>query len=401
MRVSTAQFYFQNAQQLSTKQSDVNEQMQYLSSGKRVLTAKDDAVSFGTLSGYKDSLINIEKYQRNIIQAENRNELQQTSFANAEDIMQQMKQIFIQANNGSMSNSDLQSLAESAKNTQKQLLSIANTKDETGGYIFAGFQTQNTPFNVQANGSVIYQGDNGIREVQIGNNLMVSTNQPGDAAFENITNDLGDFSPIYNSNTSGISLNRAIIASPASYDVLGNPPDYNFNFTSNTDLSVTDSNGVVLFNTSAYVPGQTIAFNGVEVQLSGNPLPGDNFDLTPQENISIFETIKKAIDWLELGTSAVNTVQHAIDYNEILGQLDNSLNHMTSNAVKAGVRLNLVEVQTSNHAESELTIASGRSNLEDLDFAKAVANFEQSQVSLQAAQQSFVQIKNLSLFNYL
>jgi flagellar hook-associated protein 3 FlgL len=119
MRVSTAQFYFQNAQQLSTKQSDVNEQMQYLSSGKRVLTAKDDAVSFGTLSGYKDSLINIEKYQRNIIQAENRNELQQTSFANAEDIMQQMKQIFIQANNGSMSNSDLQSLAESAKKYTK------------------------------------------------------------------------------------------------------------------------------------------------------------------------------------------------------------------------------------------------------------------------------------------
>ena len=44
MRVSTAQFYLQSAQLMSQKSSDVNEQMDYLSSGKRVLTAKDDAV---------------------------------------------------------------------------------------------------------------------------------------------------------------------------------------------------------------------------------------------------------------------------------------------------------------------------------------------------------------------
>ena len=39
MRVSTAQFYLQSAQQMSSKTSDINEQMAYLSSGKRVLTA--------------------------------------------------------------------------------------------------------------------------------------------------------------------------------------------------------------------------------------------------------------------------------------------------------------------------------------------------------------------------
>jgi flagellar hook-associated protein 3 FlgL len=74
---------------------------------------------------------------------------------------------------------------------------------------------------------------------------------------------------------------------------------------------------------------------------------------------------------------------------------------MTSRQVDAGVRRSLIDVQASNHLDTELNITSGLSNLEDLDFAKAVATFEQSQVSLQAAQQSFVQIKNLSLFNYL
>lgn len=401
MRVSTAQFYFQNAQQLSAKQSDVNEQIQYLSSGKRVLTAKDDAVSFGTLAGYKDELSNIAKYQRNINQAENRNGLQETSFANAEDIMQQLKQLFLQANNGSLNDSDLDALAELAKNSQQQMLDIANIKDETGGYIFAGFQTQTTPFNLQADGSVNYMGDSGVREIQVGKSVMVATNQAGDKAFEKVKNDLGDFTATYNANTSGISVNQAIIADPSSYDVLGSPPDYNFNFTSATSLTVTDGNGVSVFNTTTYSPGQTIAFNGVEVQLDGNPLPGDDFTLTPQEDISLFETINSAIEWLQVGSTAVNPIQHAVDYNEILSQLDQGLNHMTSQRVDAGVRLSLIDVQANNHADSELTITSGHSNIDDLDFAKAVANFEQSQVSLQAAQQSFVQIKNLSLFNYL
>jgi flagellar hook-associated protein 3 FlgL len=401
MRVSTAQFYFQNSQQLSSLQSDVNEQVKYLSSGKRVLTAKDDAVSYGTLAGYKDELSNIDKYQRNITQAENRNSLQETSFSNAEDVMQQLKQLFIQANNGSLNDGDLDALAKLAENSQEQLLGIANTKDETGGYIFSGFQTQVTPFNSQADGSVTYQGDSGVREIQIGKNVMVATNQAGDEAFTNISNPIGDFSAIYNTNNSGTAVHSASIVDPSSYDVLGNPPDYNFNFTSATDLTVTDGNGAVVFNTTAYTAGQTIAFNGVEVQLNGNPLPGDDFDITPEKNISIFDTVKSAIDWMQKGTNPPSSVQHSVEYNKVLAQLDQALNHMTSRQVDAGVRLSLVDVQTSNHLDTELNITSGLSNLEDLDFAKAVATFEQSQVSLQAAQQSFVQIKNLSLFNYL
>lgn len=401
MRVSTQQFYFQNAQQLSTKQTDVNDQIKYLASGKRVLTAKDDAVSYGTLAGYKDGLANIEKYQRNLTQAENRNSLQEVSFANAESVMQELKQLFIQANNGVYSDNDLHSLAELAKNSQQQLLNTANAQDESGDYIFAGYQIDVQPFSLQPDDTVIYQGDGGVRELQIAKNVMVDINQAGDDAFEKVANNIGDFSAKYNTNTSGISVNKAVIANPGAHNATANPPDYNFSFTSATDLTVTDSNSVVVFSTNTYVPGQTIAFNGIEVQLNGNPLPGDDFDLTPQENISIFDTIKSAIDWMNVGANPADTTQHSVDYEVILGQLDEALNHMTGRRAESGVRLSLIDNQASNHLDAELYLSSGRSNIEDLDFAKAVATFEQSKVSLQAAQQSFVQIKNLSLFNYL
>jgi len=401
MRVSTAQFYFQNSQQLTNKQSDVNEQANYITSGKRILTAKDDAVSYGTLAGYKNELLNIEKYQRNITQAQNRTSLQDTSFQNAEGVMQKLKQLFVQANNGSLSDVDLKALAKLGDNSQQELLNIANTKDETGGYIFAGYQTDKKPFALQPDNSIKYFGDNGAREVQIAKNVMVELNQSGEAAFEKVSNETGDFSANYITNTSGLSLTSARISTPSAYDSVGFPPDYTFTFSAPSDLTVTDGNSAVVYPTTTFTPGQTVAFNGIEVQISGNPLPGDQLKLTPEENISIFDTIQSAIDWMNTGTSAPNKEQHQVDYQAILDQLENALNHMTSRQTDAGIRGKLIENQKSNHLDAELVYSKGKSNVEDLDFAKAIANFEQSQVALQAAQQTFVQIKDLSLFNYI
>ena len=401
MRVSTAQFYFQSTQQFGGLQTKVNEHAEHLSSGKRIMTAKDDAVAFGTLAGLKEGQSSIDKYQRNIIQAENRNTLQDISFSSAEDVMQQLKQTFIQANNGSLSDDDLTALGALAKNALEELLNIANTTDETGGYIFSGYQVDDTPFVMQTDNTVNYLGDGGVRELQIAKNVMVDMNQSGDAAFLKVANTKGDFSTQYNANTSGISVNSAVINDPSTYDTLNNPPGYNFNFTSATDLNVTDSLGNPVFTTNAYAPGQTIAFNGVEVKLSGNPLPADDFTITPAEDISVFDTVKGVMDWINTGTSPANPTQHSVDYQVLLEQLDQATSHMTTGRVGAGVRLNLIENQESNHLDTELYLAKGVSAIEDLDFAKTAADFERSKFSLQAAQQTFVQIKNLSLFNYL
>ena len=402
MRVSTAQFYFQNAQKLSSLQTKVNEHAEHIVANKRILTAKDDAVSFGTLTGFKNELANIDKYKRNIIQAESRNNLQEVNFTRTEEIMQQLKQTFIKANNGTLNDEDLAALGDIVKSGQGELLDVANTKDETGGYIFSGYKVGVTPFVIQPDNSVSYRGDSGVRELQIAKNIMVDTNQAGDAVFEKISNVLGDFSPTYNPSNSGISVNRAVINNPSAYDDVTNPPPYNFNFNpSQTDLTVTDSLGNIVFGTGTYVPGQTIAFNGIEVQLNGNPSPGDDIDLKPQENISLFDTLKGMSDWLAVGASPVNPAQHSVDYNELLGQLDQALNHMSTRRVDAGVRQKLIDNQESSHLDSELHLAKGQSNIEDLDFAKATADFERSKFSLQAAQQTFVQVKSLSLFNYL
>ena len=412
MRVSTAQFYLQSSQQMSSKTSDVNEQMAYLTSGKRVLTAKDDAVSYGTLAGYKDDLANIEKYKRNITQAESHNSLQDVAFSNAEDILNNVKEQMLQANNGAMSSEDLLAIAKQTRNNLDQLLDLANSQNENGDYIFSGYQTEQQPFSQQVDGSVLYGGDSGVRELQIANNIKIPTNQTGDAAFMKVDNAMGDFTATYppsatnpSANTSSVAVESANIVDRGAYNTSTGQHTFTTDPVTN-NLTVTDGGGIPVFPIlptlpAPYVAGQTISFDGIDVTLSGNLLPGESFTLNEKADVSIFETINDAITWLEQGSVSTDTEQHQVDYNTLLDQLNGATSHITSRRVDAGVRLQVLENQESRHLDAELSISTGKANIEDLDFAKAISQFEQSKIALQASQQAFSKVQGLTLFNYI
>ncbi|MBA6350885.1 flagellar hook-associated protein FlgL [Colwellia sp. BRX9-1] len=401
MRVSTAQFYLQSSQQMSQKSSDVNDQMAYLSSGKRVLTAKDDAISYSTLAGYNNDLANIEKYKRNITMAESHNNMQEIVFADADLILDKIKSDMLLANNGRMSSEDLQSLAEQVKSNFSQLLDLANSQNENGDYIFSGYQTEQKPFSQNVDGSVTYNGDSGVRELQVAKNINIATNQAGDAAFLKVGNAIGDFTANYTANTSGVAVESAKITNRDSYNSSALPHDYTFTFDAVTnDLTVTGSAGIV-FPAAPYTAGQTISFDGIDVTLNGNPLPGDSFTISEQDEMSVFDTINEAISWMERGSSTIDQEQHQVDYNTLLNQLDSAMNHITSRRVDSGIRLQTLESQENRHLDSALNLAKGKSNIEDLDFAKAISEFEQSKLALQASQQAFSKVQGLSLFNYI
>jgi flagellar hook-associated protein 3 FlgL len=400
MRVSTAQFYIQSGLQMSNQQASVNEQVNHISTGKRVVTAKDDAVAYGTLAGYKNDLASIDKYQRNITQAENKNSLIDTTLANAEGIMFELKDLMLQANNGVYSADDLASIGQQASQSLQQILDIANTKDASGGYVFAGYQIDDAPFVLQTDNSVNYRGDNGVRELQIAKNVSIATNQSGEQVFQKVPNAIGDFSATYNTNTSGLAVESASVADASIYDSVTTPADFTINFTTATDLTITDGAGNVT-NVSGYTAGQTIAFNGIEVKLSGNPLPGDNLSLTPEQNIGVFDTINSAIDWINTKVGSGEDPQVQVDFNRIIEQLSDSMNHLTSRRAQSGINLQVIDRQQSNHLDTALYLTSARSSIEDLDFAKAISTFEQSKIALQAAQQTFTQVQGLNLFSYI
>lgn len=84
-----------------------------------------------------------------------------------------------------------------------------------------------------------------------------------------------------------------------------------------------------------------------------------------------------------------------------LGDISKALDNVSLTRASVGARLNALDNQESINLATALNIQTTLSATQDLDYAEAVSRFSQQTASLQAAQQTFTQVKKLSLFNYL
>ena len=108
-------------------------------------------------------------------------------------------------------------------------------------------------------------------------------------------------------------------------------------------------------------------------------------------NQSIFETIDKLATDFENNTFSANSI------TDVQAAIDNVVNVRA----KIGARLNALDTQ--RNVNDELTLQSQKtlSGIHDLDYAEAISRLNLQMVGLQASQQAFTRIQNLSLFNYL
>ncbi|MGB5729305.1 MAG: flagellin, partial [Thiogranum sp.] len=84
-----------------------------------------------------------------------------------------------------------------------------------------------------------------------------------------------------------------------------------------------------------------------------------------------------------------------------LDQMDTVMDHLLGFRATAGARLNALESQEDINGALLVQLEQTRSTIEDLDYAEAATRLSQESVILQAAQQSFVKVQNLNLFNFL
>ncbi|MBS3964550.1 MAG: flagellar hook-associated protein FlgL [Methylomonas sp.] len=84
-----------------------------------------------------------------------------------------------------------------------------------------------------------------------------------------------------------------------------------------------------------------------------------------------------------------------------LADIDRALDRFTSVSVSLGARLNAIDAQQTLNEGYIIEHKAIASQIGDLDYAEAISQFNLQEIALQAAQQSFARIQNLSLFNFL
>lgn len=143
---------------------------------------------------------------------------------------------------------------------------------------------------------------------------------------------------------------------------------------------------------------------GVDFTLSGAASAGDEFGVKPQfqEQRSILNTISQLRQSLESSpTSPVGNLAIRDEVAIALKNLDNGIGQVLEVQTEIGARLNLVESTETDNEDVTLVNKSVQADLRELDYAEALSRLSFQTIILEAAQQSYVKIAGLNLFNQL
>jgi len=168
-----------------------------------------------------------------------------------------------------------------------------------------------------------------------------------------------------------------------------------------TTFEVTNVTGIALpGGDHAYTSGEAISFGGLQFAIKGAPANGDTFTVQPSRHESLFATISNFITALETPASgATGNAKLTNSMNSTLQNLDHALTNVLGTRAAAGARLQEIDALQQAGEDTAVQYQQSLSRLQDLDFAQAISDLTRQQALLEAAQQSFIRISGLSLFN--
>lgn len=317
MRISTSQMYYSGTTNIINGQSDIYKTQNQLSTGRKILSPRDNPVdSTLSLMTTQAKEVNATFLKNQGMASDHLADLD-TQLGLASDLMQNVLSRAIQGGNSSYSPTQKQAIAEELRRRLDSLVDIANARDGSGDYMFAGNTTNAKPFDVSGTGGnyslagtpiVTYSGDDGRRLLQVEAAQDIATSESGQDVFMRVTN--------------------------ASGDLLGR---------------------------------------------------------------SVFDAVKNMIDNLDSSSGVVPVP----NYDQALGDLHASLDHISKARASVGARMNQLDSLTDAGGDLSVKYETRLANLEGLDYAEAISRLNQQKMQLEASQQSFVKTSALSLFNLI
>jgi flagellar hook-associated protein 3 FlgL len=397
MRISTSWGAQQSVNQMLDRQYQLSQTQLALGNGKAIQTPSDNPAAAARAVDVSSASAQNDQYTRNIQSASTRLSTEEQALSSAGNILDRIRSITLEGVNGTQTDESRQSIATELRQTLKQLVALGNTKDGQGEYVFAGSRTTTQPFTIDGL-NVSYGGDQSQRMVSAAAGLQVATGDSGDDVFMSIRGGNGTFvTSAAAANTGSAVVGATSVTDATAWDG-GN---YTVNFTSATAYEIRDANDPTAppLSTGTYTGDTgTINFKGAQLNITGTPAAGDSFSVGPSSSQDVFSSIAGIINAFEApgGGAAMNN-----QVNAQLQNLDQAQTSFLDTRTKIGARMNTLDQQTQIGADVSLQYSTTLSSLTELDYASAASKFTQQQTALEASQQAYVKLQNLSLFNYL
>ncbi|MDH3630000.1 MAG: flagellar hook-associated protein FlgL [Gammaproteobacteria bacterium] len=398
MRISTRQIYTQGLEAFQQQQQKLAKLQQQISTGVRLSKPSDDPAAASKILELEQTVSLNLQYQSNINLAEQRLNQQDATLANYDSLLIRVRELAIQANNAPVDATSRNAIAAEIDERLNELLSLANTLDGNGDYLFAGYQNNTAPFTRATTGSrdfISFNGDDGVRSVQISQNRQLEVDIPGREIFMQVPSAIAlrELPAAANVGT-GLIAPASVVDS--SVYVAG---DYEIRFVAAGVYDVFDvAGGVNIVTGATYTDGQDINFQGVRTSITGAPAVGDVFTISAGQFEDVFAIVAGLSETLRTEPDAD---VRAANIGQSLADLDAAFENALNARTQLGGRLNALEAQREDNDAQVFVTRSTLSTLRDTDLAEAISQLTLEQTTLDAAQAVFARITSSSLFNFL
>ncbi|MEJ2609667.1 MAG: flagellar hook-associated protein FlgL [Candidatus Thiodiazotropha sp.] len=190
-RISSSMLFDRGINSMLERQSVLSKAQLQATSGKRILTPSDDPVGSAQVLNLRTAISKVEQYQDNADQVTARLEIQEASLKSADEIMPRILELTLQGMSDTYNAAARQAIADELRELNDQLMSLANTRDSNGEFIFAGFSAETIPFSNPADGVFAYSGDMGNRSLQISATRQIQDRDNGYDLFMNVETSTG------------------------------------------------------------------------------------------------------------------------------------------------------------------------------------------------------------------
>ena len=310
MRISTAQIYTQGVKAFGVQQTKLSDLQVQISTGTRINKPSDDPAASARILELEQVISLNNQFQTNINLAENRLNLEESTMASVDNIMLRIRELALQGNNASQDNVSRNAIATEVEELGRELLSLSNTIDSNGDYLFAGHQSKTQPFTLTDTGSIAhvqFNGDEGERFINISQSRQINVDTPGRELFMQVESNTA-----LNERADPANAGTSVLAPAHVYDQANYVPgDYQIVFDTvsavpDTIYSVVDSLGVTVAS-GTYVDSTDIDFMGIRTSVAGVPANGDTYTVSQGQYQDVFEIVSNLVETLKTGQSTTQT----------------------------------------------------------------------------------------------
>lgn len=161
MRISSTMMFDRNIQSMQNKEGEYNKAYEKVITQQNISRPSDDPYGAARLVDLDREQSTADQFSKTRTTMQTQLSLQENALSGANSALQDIRTTLIAAGNGTSSDADRASYAQSIEGSMQSLMSAAKTRDGNGNYIFSGYQSEKPPFELDDTTLALKTDDSG------------------------------------------------------------------------------------------------------------------------------------------------------------------------------------------------------------------------------------------------